>query len=212
MHVCEKKVTNLVLSLAQSSHCTIHQTLSPKLKAEVICCLDFFILCVPQNTPRRLFISNTSKFGWPRCHKPQGLGVHYRSTPYELRLLSRVVTSISSNLPRINLLLRTTDMSLPILYDISSPKQPRSYAPNPSKARLALNFKQVAFSTEWVDLLHIETVRKGLQCLPTRKYFSFFPRLHRQELKLQLDTSYALIDLDHAHRILNDCRQTRRRF
>jgi hypothetical protein len=36
--------------------------------------------------------------------------------------------------------------------------------------------------------------------------------LHRQDFKLQLDTSYALIDLDHAHLILTDCRQTRRRF
>ncbi|KAH7310923.1 hypothetical protein BKA65DRAFT_530498 [Rhexocercosporidium sp. MPI-PUGE-AT-0058] len=32
-----------------------------------------------------------------------------------------------------------------ILYDISSPFQPRSYAPNPSKARLVLSFKGTSF-------------------------------------------------------------------
>lgn len=56
-----------------------------------------------------------------------------------------------------------------ILYDISSPVEPRSYAPNPSKARLALNFKRVSFQTTWVDLLDINDVRKGLNCPATRK-------------------------------------------
>ncbi|KAF2828685.1 hypothetical protein CC86DRAFT_368847 [Ophiobolus disseminans] len=56
-----------------------------------------------------------------------------------------------------------------IFYDISSPKQPRSYAPNPSKARLALSFKGVPFKTTWTDLLDIPDVRKGLNCPATRK-------------------------------------------
>lgn len=55
------------------------------------------------------------------------------------------------------------------LYDISSPLQPRSYAPNPSKARLALGFKGAPFRTEWVDILDIERVRRGLKCPATRK-------------------------------------------
>lgn len=56
-----------------------------------------------------------------------------------------------------------------VLYDISSPKQPRSYAPNPSKARLALGFKNVPFRTEWVDIPDIERVRRSLDCPATRK-------------------------------------------
>jgi glutathione S-transferase len=47
--------------------------------------------------------------------------------------------------------------------------QPRSYAPNPSKARLALSFKGVPFKTNWVDILDIPDVRKGLNCPATRK-------------------------------------------
>lgn len=56
-----------------------------------------------------------------------------------------------------------------IFYDISSPKAPRSYAPNPSKARLALSFKGVPFKTTWVDIIDIPEVRKGLSCPATRK-------------------------------------------
>ncbi|KAI9016995.1 hypothetical protein BC832DRAFT_588280 [Gaertneriomyces semiglobifer] len=56
-----------------------------------------------------------------------------------------------------------------IFYDISSPLQPRSYAPNPSKARLALSFKQVPFKTTWVDLPDITAVRKGLNCPAMRQ-------------------------------------------
>lgn len=56
-----------------------------------------------------------------------------------------------------------------ILYDISSPRMPRSYAPNPSKARLALSFKAVAFKTHWVDILDIPRTRQGLHCPAVRK-------------------------------------------
>lgn len=59
-----------------------------------------------------------------------------------------------------------------VLYDISSPIQPRSYAPNPSKARLALSFKAVPFETKWVDILDIPEVRKGLHCAAVRKFDS----------------------------------------
>jgi hypothetical protein len=58
-----------------------------------------------------------------------------------------------------------------VFYDISSPLQPpRSYAPNPSKSRLALSFKRVPFKTTWVDILDISDVRKGLNCPPVRKF------------------------------------------
>ncbi|KAH7069052.1 hypothetical protein BKA63DRAFT_100368 [Paraphoma chrysanthemicola] len=56
-----------------------------------------------------------------------------------------------------------------VLYDISSPLQPRSYAPNPSKARIALSFKRVPFTTKWVDIIDISNVRKELNCQATRK-------------------------------------------
>jgi glutathione S-transferase len=62
-----------------------------------------------------------------------------------------------------------TDSNPLVFYDISSPKQPRSYAPNPSKARLALSFKRVPFETTFVDLLDIAKVRTGLNCAATRK-------------------------------------------
>lgn len=62
-----------------------------------------------------------------------------------------------------------TDSNPLILYDISSPLKPRSYAPNPSKARLALSFKRVPFKTTWVDILDIPDVREGLSCAATRK-------------------------------------------
>jgi hypothetical protein len=62
-----------------------------------------------------------------------------------------------------------TDSSPLILYDISSSLEPRSYAPNPSKARLTLSFKCVPFKTTWVDIIDIPEVRKGLNCPATRK-------------------------------------------
>jgi hypothetical protein len=62
-----------------------------------------------------------------------------------------------------------TDSNPLIFYDISSRMQPRSYGPNPSKARLALSFKRVPFKTTWVDILDISNIRKGLSCPATRK-------------------------------------------
>ena len=63
-----------------------------------------------------------------------------------------------------------TDSNPLVFYDISSPITPRSYAPNPSKTRLALSFKCVPFKTTWVDILDISDVRKGLDCPATRKF------------------------------------------
>lgn len=64
-----------------------------------------------------------------------------------------------------------TNIQPSIFYDISSPLQPpRSFAPNPSKTRLALNFKKVPFKTSWVDILDIPDVRKGLSCAATRTF------------------------------------------
>lgn len=57
-----------------------------------------------------------------------------------------------------------------VLYDIASPLQPRSYAPNPSKSRLALSFKRVPFKTTWIEIPDISNVRKGLDCPATRKF------------------------------------------
>jgi glutathione S-transferase len=62
-----------------------------------------------------------------------------------------------------------TDSKALVLYDISSPLQPCSYAPNPSKARLTLSLKRVPFKTTWVDIVDINDVRKGLNCPATRK-------------------------------------------
>lgn len=63
-----------------------------------------------------------------------------------------------------------TDSHPLMLYDISSPQEPRSYAPNPSKSRLALSFKAVPFRTTWVEIPDIANVRRGLQCPATRKF------------------------------------------
>lgn len=57
-----------------------------------------------------------------------------------------------------------------VFYDIASPIEPRSYAPNPSKGRLALSFKGVPFKTSFVELPDISKVRKGLGCPATRKF------------------------------------------
>ncbi|KAH6873777.1 hypothetical protein BKA70DRAFT_1294707 [Coprinopsis sp. MPI-PUGE-AT-0042] len=62
-----------------------------------------------------------------------------------------------------------SDSNTLIYYDISSPIQPRTYAPNPSKGRLALNFKGVPFTTKWIEILDIADVRKSLNCPATRK-------------------------------------------
>jgi len=39
-----------------------------------------------------------------------------------------------------------------IFYDIASDKPLRTFAPNPWKTRLALNFKGIPYRTEWVRI------------------------------------------------------------
>jgi hypothetical protein len=62
------------------------------------------------------------------------------------------------------------ESGFPVFYDISPTVQPRSYAPNPSKARLALNFKGVPFKTTWVGVVDIPDIRQSLNCPATRKF------------------------------------------
>ena len=57
-----------------------------------------------------------------------------------------------------------------VFYDISSPIQPRSYAPNPSKTRYALSFTRATFRTTFVEIPDIPNVRKSLDCPATRKF------------------------------------------
>lgn len=99
-----------------------------------------------------------------------------------------------------------TESSPLVLYDISSPRVPRSYAPNPSKARLALSFKRAPFRTTWVDMLDIPLTRQGLNCPPTRHLddgsdFFTLPVLHNPisgqtigdsfDIATYLDTTFA---------------------
>lgn len=67
-----------------------------------------------------------------------------------------------------------------IFYDISSPIEPRSYAPNPSKGRLALSFKAVPFETTFVEIIEIKKVRQGLHCSATRKFDDGMSPIRRQ--------------------------------
>ncbi|PSR87388.1 glutathione S-transferas-like protein [Coniella lustricola] len=60
------------------------------------------------------------------------------------------------------------------LYDIASGPPVRPFAPNPCKARYALNFKRqhngVTYRTDWVDLSRVTEVRKSLGVDPVRKH------------------------------------------
>ncbi|KAI1502968.1 hypothetical protein F5X99DRAFT_377173 [Biscogniauxia marginata] len=65
----------------------------------------------------------------------------------------------------------TTGGSQPVvLYDIASGPPVTAFAPNPWKARYALNFKGINYRTEWVDLPDVASVRKSLGAKPVR-YF-----------------------------------------
>ncbi|KAK4656337.1 hypothetical protein QC762_310450 [Podospora pseudocomata] len=59
-----------------------------------------------------------------------------------------------------------------IYYDIAFavPREKNTAAPNPWKARYALNFKGVPYKTEWVQMLDITKVRKGLGASACRKF------------------------------------------
>ncbi|EPS35528.1 hypothetical protein H072_11070 [Dactylellina haptotyla CBS 200.50] len=65
-----------------------------------------------------------------------------------------------------------TSPSNPIVfYDIASAPPVTTFAPNPWKTRLALNFKKVHYKTSWTDLTEVATVRKSLGALPCRKHW-----------------------------------------
>ena len=57
-----------------------------------------------------------------------------------------------------------------LFYDISSPLAPRSYAPNPSKTRIALSSKQLPFTTVFTDILDIPSTRQALSCPAGRQF------------------------------------------
>jgi len=59
-----------------------------------------------------------------------------------------------------------------VLYDVAfaSPCEENTCAPNPWKARYALNFKDVAYKTEWVQMPDITKIRKALGVPPCRKF------------------------------------------
>ncbi|THU78272.1 hypothetical protein K435DRAFT_786324 [Dendrothele bispora CBS 962.96] len=68
------------------------------------------------------------------------------------------------------------DASNPIIfYDIASGPPVISFAPNPSKTRYALNFKEVHYRTEWVELPDVASVRKKLGSDAVRKHFDGSP-------------------------------------
>lgn len=58
-----------------------------------------------------------------------------------------------------------------VFYDIAPrpPVEKNSYAPNPWKTRLALNFKGVPYSTSWVSLPDVAKVRRSLNVPACRK-------------------------------------------
>ncbi|KAK1998909.1 hypothetical protein LX36DRAFT_14982 [Colletotrichum falcatum] len=59
-----------------------------------------------------------------------------------------------------------------VFYDIATrpPVEKTCCSPNPWKARLALNFKGLPYSTSWVALPDISRVRSGLRVPPCRKF------------------------------------------
>ena len=57
-----------------------------------------------------------------------------------------------------------------VFYDIASGPPVTFYAPNPSKARMALNFTGAPYTTQWVELPDIAAVRKSIHAAPVRKF------------------------------------------
>ncbi|KAG5944005.1 hypothetical protein E4U59_007695 [Claviceps monticola] len=60
------------------------------------------------------------------------------------------------------------------LYDIASrpPVKTTCFAPNPWKARFALNFKAVPYRTIWVSVPDIPTLRSESLCLPPTRFYA----------------------------------------
>jgi glutathione S-transferase len=65
-----------------------------------------------------------------------------------------------------------TSKDVIVLYDIGHrpPVQGSNFAPNPWKSRLALNFKGVPYTTNWVRLPDVSKVRRGLGQAAGRKF------------------------------------------
>lgn len=57
-----------------------------------------------------------------------------------------------------------------VFYDIASGPPPTCFAPNPWKARYALNLKGVPYRTEWVEFPDVTAVRKRLGAAPNRTH------------------------------------------
>lgn len=59
-----------------------------------------------------------------------------------------------------------------VLYDVAFaiPREENTAAPNPWKARYALNFKGVPYTTQWVQMPDITKVRQALGVPPCRKF------------------------------------------
>ncbi|KAI1390714.1 uncharacterized protein F4822DRAFT_161974 [Hypoxylon trugodes] len=69
-----------------------------------------------------------------------------------------------------------------VFYDIAAGSPIHPHAPNPWKARYALNFKRANFTTKWVDLSEVKSTRMSLGVAPVRFFangepFYTFPLL-----------------------------------
>jgi len=94
----------------------------------------------------------------------------------------------------------TTQKPLPpgiVLYDVAfaRPREENSCAPNPWKARYALNFKGVPYTTQWVQMLDIKTLRTGLGIPASRKFangkdYYTLPMLTDSERDVRLGDSF----------------------
>ncbi|RDA95028.1 hypothetical protein CP533_2087 [Ophiocordyceps camponoti-saundersi (nom. inval.)] len=90
----------------------------------------------------------------------------------------------------------STDAAPPlVLYDIASGPPRRTFAPNPWKSRLALNFKSASYSTNWVELPDVTETRKALGVAAIRKFpdgtdFYTLPVLHDKPAKHFVGDTY----------------------
>ncbi|EFQ87644.1 hypothetical protein CFE70_004639 [Pyrenophora teres f. teres 0-1] len=103
--------------------------------------------------------------------------------------------------------------SNPILFfDIASGPPVRAYAPNPWKARYALNMKALPYKTKWVELPDVKSTRLAHSVAPVRKLpndedFYTLPMIHNPstdayvgdsfDIAVYLDENYS----DSGHRL-----------
>lgn len=92
-----------------------------------------------------------------------------------------------------------------IFYDIASGPPVHPYAPNPWKARYALNFKRANFITEWVDLSNVTPTRKSLGADPVRFFsdgepFHTLPVITDRSSNMVVGDSFDIaVHLDRTH-------------